>query len=307
MSKELRELEKIFDWLHKVTDYFKPYKPDVKSMVINYRNLSSEINLLLHIPDSMKRKIVKVEIPAYQNFVITDMMDESFNRIRALWRFEDGKWKLDSKALPESEMFLVTLKGKVPKTSLLKLIRIQPARNRDQTEEFDRYWLDSMIRNVGLLEQIWHELNVEDVNVAARVGIERCFSTTVPKELKAKLKATRRWIQAGHGRSREEVFRAWADVRRASRALKIPVDKIVDLMYKLTIGETFTSFLSVDRPYSLGDVRREEQLVSLLFPERMLVEAITELSLKQPTATGYLTFKKEDYTETIEESFSELL
>ena len=306
MKEKLEELEKIFEWGNKVVNYYKPYKPEVKSMTINYRTLSSEINLLLYIPDNIRRRITKVEIPAYQNFVITNMIDESFNPIRHLWRFENGKWKLNPKSLPASEKFLVTLHGKVPKIVMSNLVRIQPAKNRDQTEEFDRYWLDSMIRNVGLLEQIWHELNVEDVNVAVRVGIERCFSATIPKELKMKLKATQRWIRAGHGLDREEVFRAWRDLRRASRAIKIPVDKIVDIMYKLTTGETFTRFLSVDRPYTLGDVRREEQLISL-FPERMFVEALTELSLKQPTATGYLTFKKKKYIETIEQSFSELL
>ena len=306
MSKEVGELEKILEWVHKVTDYFKPYRPDIKSMVINYRNLNSEINLLLHIPDSMKRKVATVEVPAYQNFVIADMMDETFTRIGGLWRFEDGKWKLDPSSLPASEKFLVMMRGKVPRTTLSKIVRVQPATNRDQTEEFDRYWLDSMIRNVGLLEEVWHELNVEDVNVGVRVGVERCFSTTIPKDLKMNLKATQRWVRAGHGQDKTEVARAWAELRRASRALKIPVDTIIDVMYKLTTGETFTRFLSLDRRYSLGNVRREEALVSL-FPERMSVEALTELSLKQPVATGYLTFKKKDYTETVRESFSKLL
>jgi hypothetical protein len=306
MSIQLRNFEKVFEWVHKVLDYFEPYKPDTKSMVINYRNMNSEINILLHIPENLKRKISKVEIPAYQGFVIADMMDESFNRIGNLWNFADGKWKLDPSTLPPSKKYLVILRGKIPEDILTRIVRVQPAVNRDQTEEFDRYWLDSMIRNVGLLEDMWQELSIEDIGVRVRVGIERSFLTTVPKELMNKLKATQRWVSAGHGRDKDEVTRAWGQLRRASREMKISVDTILDIMYKLTTGETFANYLNVATPYSLGEIKREERLIGL-FPERMFVDARTELSIRQPIATGYLTFKKKEYTQEVEKSFSDLI
>lgn len=56
--------------------------------------------------------------------------------------------------------------------------------HRDQTPEMDKYWLNSMIKNVDYLESIYRELEVDDINVSVHVGVERCFSTTFPKELK---------------------------------------------------------------------------------------------------------------------------
>lgn len=292
-------------WINKANEYLKPFKPEIRSMVINYRNRRSEINLLLHIPDSIRRKFHFVEVPAYQNFVIQDMMDESFLRIGGLWQYEDGKWKLDPGKLPKSERYLLMLRGTVPSETLNQLVRIQPAVNRDQTEDFDRFWLDCMLRNVALLEKVWQELSIDEVNVGVKVGVERCFSTTIPKELKGRLEATQRWIAAGRGKDREEVSRAWQRMREVTRSSKVSVDEIVQTIYRLTTGEAFATFLAVDDPYRIGEIRREERFVGL-FPARMAVEATTELGLKKPTAAGYLSFKKKAYANEIRASLDKL-
>jgi hypothetical protein len=169
----------------------------------------------------------------------------------------------------------------------------------------DKYWLNSMIRDVAYIENIYRQLEVDDIDIAVKVGIERCFSATFPEELKRVLEASQRWIRAGHGRDRNEIQRAWSNLRRVTGSSQIEVGDIVKTIYKLTIGELFVDYLSVDTPYVLGEVRREERFMGL-FPEKMSVEATTDLSLKQPIATGYLTFKKKDYMKKIEEFLSEL-
>lgn len=250
---------------------------------------------------------MKMEIPAYQNFVISEMRDESFNRIGRLWWFEDGKWKLNPSNLPPSERYLLTLKGKLPEDTLTKIVFVQQAANKDRTEEeTDRYWLTSMIRNVEILEKLWDALNVDDVIAGIKIGIENCLSSALPKELKSRIEGTQRWIRAGRGRDREEVWRAWGEMHRLTKESKISVEEIVDIIYKLTTGETFSKFLTVDRPYIIGEIMREETF-KRTFPDRMHVETCTYLTLKQPAATGFLTFKKKDYIETVKKEFKELL
>jgi len=295
----------VIGWLEKASEYFKPFTPEVKSIIVNYKNKRSEINLLLNIPDGVRRKIHSVEVPAYQNFTVYDMLDESFARVGELWQYEDGKWKLDPSKLPKSEKYLLMLRGSIPNETLNALVRIQPAVNRDQTEEVDRYWLDCMLRNVALLEKIWQELSIDEVNVSVNVGIERCFSTTIPKELKTRLDATRDWVAAGRGKDREEVIRTWHRMRQVSQTSKVTVEDILDIIHKMTTGETFGTFLAVDHPYRIGEIRMPQKSISLI-PAQMAVEANTELGLKKPTATGYLSFKKKDYTEEVKASLDKL-
>jgi hypothetical protein len=288
----------VVGWVDKVTEYFQPFRPEIKSMVVNYKNRRSEINLLLTIPDGIRRKVHSVEIPAYQNFAIHDMLDETFTRVGGLWRYEDGKWKMDPSKLPKSEKYFVMLRGAIPQETLNQLVRVQPAMNRDQTEDVDRFWLDCMLRNVSLVEKIWQELNIEEVSVGVKVGIERCFSATLPKEVKQHSQVVRQFLLAGRGSNREELQRAWRNMRVQAQTSKVGVDEIVGVIQQLTTGEAFGNFLAVDQPYTIGEVRREERYVGL-FPVQMGVEATAELGLKRHTATGFLSFKKKLYNEEI--------
>ena len=305
MSVEYEKIAEAFGWIDKAIDYLRCYKPETKSMAINYRTRDAEIELVLYIPDNLKRKLRKVEIPAYQNFVIDEMRDESFTKIGELWQFKDNKWILDPTKLPRSERYLLTLKGKLSNDILTRLVYVQPAANKDRTEDIDRYWLRSMIRSVESIEKLWDALNVDEVSARVRIGIERYLSTTIPKELNRRIDVTRKWIHVGRSRDRQRLYKVWGEMRHMYKT-NISVDEIIDLIYKLTDGSFFSQFVLVDEPYMLGDIRREETFKGT-FPERMQVIACTCLTLKQPIAAGDLTFKKKEYTKTIEEKFSDVV
>jgi len=302
---KLSEIEKVFEWMGKVKKAFKPFKPEFKDIRINYRTHKSELRLALYIPDSIKRTIAKTKVPAYQNFVVSEMIDESFSIVPSAWVFHKGNWILKSSSLPSSERFLLKLVGEVPRKILSDIVRIQPAQNRDQTPEQDKYWLHSMIRNVDYFKDIYRELEVDDINVMVHVGVERCFSTTFPKELKTLLKASQRWTRAGYGRDRNEIQRAWSELRRVRRHSNVQVGDIIATIYKLTLGELFAEYLTVEQPYSLGEMKREERFMGM-FPQKMAVEAHVDLNLKHPVATGYLTFNKDEYMKHITKYLSEL-
>lgn len=301
----LSDIEKIFEWVSKVRKFFEPFKPEFKDMRINYRTRQSEMSLALYIPDSVRRSVNKIEIPAYQNFQIAEMIDESFSKVELVWHFDDGKWKMNTSVLPASERYLLKLKGEVPKEIMSDIIRIQPAQNRDQTSEMDRYWLNCVITDVDYFRDMYRQLEVGDIDVTVRVGIERCFSTTFSEELKRVLEASQRWVRAGHGRDRNEIQRAWMNLKSVAGSSQIQVGQITRTIYELTIGELFKDYLSVGLPYSIGEIRREERFMGL-FPEKMSVEATTDLSLKQPFARGYLTFKKKEYMKKIEKHLTKL-
>jgi hypothetical protein len=266
-------------------------------MSINYRDRTSEINLALKIPTGLRRR-QPVEIPAYYGFVIAEMIDESFGPVSGAWRYEDGKWKLDAAKLPQCENFLLKLKGNVSPKILDSLVRIQPAINRDQTEEADRFWLSCMLRNVELLEGIYKELNIDDVAVNVKVDIQRTFSSTIPGEFRRRLEATKRWITAGRGKNRDEVSRAWRAMRTLEATSKVPAEEIINTVLRLTTGEAFVSFLSVEQPFRLGLIMPEQ--FTGPFPSKMGVDTTTELGLARPSASGYLSFKKKAFAAELE-------
>jgi hypothetical protein len=298
-------VNKALGWVKSILERFQPFRPDVNSMIINYREQRSEIWLHIKIPSGMRRHLASVKIPAFEDFDISFMMDRSLHRMALPWKLENKNWVLNPSVLLSDKDYLVVMKGPISKRVLDELVRVQPAMNRDQTPSEDKYWLSCMIRNQKLLETMYQELQIQEIDVKVKVGIERCFSTAVPPQLKKQLDTMDRWVQAGLGKDRGEVTKAWSALRFAYASGKIDQDSIASIVKTLTENEIFRQYVTVEPPFIIGDVRRNERFAGLI-PNEMFVEAITELSLRRPECTGYLCFKKKDYIEIIKHELNKI-
>jgi len=291
------------DWIEKVLAFLGPYKPIKKKMRINHTDGTSEIGLVLNMPSKLKLKLTTTRIPAYQNFYVHEMQTEDFSSLNVsdYWKRDpDGSWILNPTKLPNCDKFFVRLKGKMPREIISRLVFINEATNRDQTEESDKYWIKSMIRDIELVEAMWEMLEIEDVNVGIKVGINRCFSAAIPSGFTKKLRATQKWIEAGHTRDRQKVYKAWAELRRAQYSKSCSPEEFMELISRLTSGDLFGNYLYVEKPYNLGSINRGSDTSGVL-PNFMYVQALTDLNLKQYAADGYLVFNKKKYIEDIKE------
>jgi hypothetical protein len=302
----LKDAVSALEWVNKVVGFLEPYKPIKKKMKINHADKTSEIALVLNMPSKLKLKFTTTKIPAYQNFYIDEMLAEDFSPLDVsnYWKRDfDGSWILDPKNLPNCDKFLVRLKGKMPQEVISNLVFINEATNRDQTEESDRYWMKCMIKDIELIESMWEVLEIEDVNVGIKVGINRCFSAAIPSGLTRKLKASQRFIRAGHMRDREELNRAWAELHRAQRSKGGNPDELLGLINRLTNEDSFGKYIYVDEPYNLGPIKKDSNTTGIL-PNFMYVQALTDLNLNQYAADGYLVFNKKKYIEDIKENMN---
>ncbi len=305
MTKVPDEVKTALDWVEKVIKFFEPYKPEKKMMRINCINQTSEIGLLINIPDQYKRKVGKIKIPAYQNFQIYEMMTEDFNLLDVvkLWTNVNGQWVLNTSVLPPVDNFFLKMRGYMSPEIISKMVFVDEAKNRDQTEEIDRYWLKCMIKDVELIENVWNMLEIQHVNVGIKVGINRCFSTAVPNTYHKKIEAAQRFLRYGQTRDRQKVFHAWNEYRKTLRMEGVSIDALIDLIGKLTSGETFGDFVHVERPYTRGPINREQEF-SGPFPNYMRVQALTDLDLKNYVADSYMVFEKKKYIDKIKEKIN---
>lgn len=185
------DISNVFGWFSKVTQCLKPFRPETRNMRINFKDSSSEIEVVIHITDSIRKNMHFIEIPQYENFQITKMMDSSFNTLRGTWFSDNNCWKTNPDDLTVGERYFIVMKGRIPESFLKKYIRIQPASNRDQTAELDRYWLNSMLNNVEDLEKIYQSLDIEEVNFGVNIAIDKVFAMKIPKDLSNALKITK--------------------------------------------------------------------------------------------------------------------
>lgn len=298
-------LDKVTSWIPKVMDNLKPYRPDIKNVNIDYLNRNTELGLIINVPNGLRRRIRHIEIPSSSNYRINSIMD-GYNQIELadVVQLDGQKIKIKTDRLSANETFFISLKGKLPQETLDDIVYVQPAKNKDRKGGTERYWLMSMIRNAESIENLWETLNVDNVIAGVDIGIERYLSTNLPPELKKGLEAMNSWTKATYSNNWEDVRRGWLNMRSVRKS-RITVEELIGIFKKLTTDEFFSDFIDIDNPYFLGEVKNNEPYHAI--PQNIYAEAHTRLTLKQPTAEGYMTFKKENYVECIKKKYDEII
>ena len=157
--------ESFIGWFEKIKKYFEDFKPETRTIIINYSKRTSTIGLVLHIDEGFRKNHNRIKIPHYPGFEISRMQDAIFRELKFLWMREADQWILDAKLLPPSDGYFIELEGLVEEQAIKDLVHIQPAINRDSDQVNDKYWLDSCIKNPTLLEKVWTHFQIDDVDV----------------------------------------------------------------------------------------------------------------------------------------------
>jgi hypothetical protein len=300
--------EALLKQLREVTERLKPFRPDVKSFRIDYLGRNSEVKYLLFIPDGVRRKVRrKIEIPAISGFRFDEMWDlDKTELVNFTWGYDGNKWFLDISKLPASEKYWLTIKGKVSNQFLGQLVSVKAAENPCKEGETDKYWIHSALKDVDMLHKIWTELNIEQVNADVRIGVERMFTSAIPREVKERFELQRQLLTAISSGNRDLEQRLRFKYRRSSVTPMISPSELYELLLSLVTGDFFAGFVTVTQPFIMNNVEPIKDL-GVLVPEKVKVGVQTDLSYKMPTAKGDLFFQRKQYEESVSDKVKELL
>lgn len=287
-------------------DKLKPYKPEMRTMTIDYRDCSSKLMIVLKIPDGIKRQVRFVEIPAYDGYTVEGVFDDSLNKIRVNWVNADGKWKADALTFGKAEKFLVSMKGSVSKEALNQLVSLQVPKDPKRDKDVESYWLHSGIKDMSILERLYDDLLIEKVNMSVKVGVERHFTSAIPQEITDMLEARRKFMDAVTLRDRNKEFKTGRALDQAEKeAGKITLARIQQILNGLIAGDVIAGYIKADNPYSVDGISPVTTLS--LIPEQINVGVSTDLKFDRPAAEGNLTFEYTKYSEKIKEDFAKVI
>ena len=296
----------VLGWFEKIKEYFNDFRPEARSMTINFSNQTSTIGLAITVEDGFRKNHNKIKIPAYPGFKITKMQDASFHQIQSLWKHVNGEWILNAKDLPPSNGYFVELEGTIDKKNLKDLVHIKPSINRDSNDQVDKYWLDASLKNPKKLERIWHELQIDEVDASVKIDISKLFGLRVPQEIKDKTDAIQKYLNAGKLGDRGLLFRAMHDYKRQERKTSFHPNDFVRVITNLTARNTLLEFISIDERYDIGEIDHFTTYEGII-PRDIKVQALTKLTLHNPQALGYLTLQRKLYLKKIQEEFDKIL
>lgn len=294
-------------WYDRVKEQFTDFKPEARSMAINFSRGVSQIGFQITVPDGWRKKRRKVMIPAISGYKILHMTDEGFREQKQLWKLTDNHFVLNANELPASEHYLVVMEGNIDEITLKNLVYIKPAANRDNDNENDKYWLDASIRQPKIFEKIYSDLEVDDVNVRVVINIDKMFGLTLPSEVKEKALAVQELLKASSNFDRNRLFKAALEYKRQEKiSPSFDPGNFFKIIQRLTAGDIIRQHIDVDRPYDIGDIEQPEKYINIV-PQNIKVQTITRLSLQTPIATGYLVFKREKYLEKLRSEFKKIV
>jgi hypothetical protein len=297
----------ISDQIASLTKHFKPYKPEVKSFRIDYLNQSSELKYFLNIPSGVTRKTRRrVELPVSYGFRIYDIVDmDSGSLVRVDFDEAKMKWTCNLGSFPNSERFMVTVKGVIGPDFLRRLVDVKAALNPDRDGGTDRYWIHAALRDVSILERVWSELNIDRVNIDVRIGVERFFASAIPEGIKKGLVVRQKLLDAIK-RGERNIEGLKLQYRRAEQAGGVSPKDLYDLVLRLVSGEFFVDYVSIDQPFVIGGIEPEREVTALI-PERVKVGVLGDLNFHNPAAKGDLRFKRKNYVESVSEEIKQFV
>lgn len=296
----------IADGLGKLREYFSDFRPEIRTMEINYAQRKSRINFQVSIPEGMRKKSRKIKIPFAQGYKIIEMIDDAFLPQDHHWRAADDHYVLDAKDLRSSSTYRVTLEAGIDTSALEKLVYVRPTLNRDNDDDNDNYWLESSIKQPNLLNKIYASLEVSDVNVGVVVDIEKMFGLTIPPEIKQTLDGVTRLLDASRHFDRNKVLREAIYYKKQARQYPMAKpDDFYRLINRVTDREVIVRHINLDRPYDISDIEHPQKYAGVV-PQSLKIQVSAKLTLQSPIAEGYLRFQRKKYRETLRDEFAKL-
>lgn len=298
--------EGILAWFDRIKGYFKDFRPEARTMTINFSRKTSIIELALKIDEGFRKNHRKIKIPAYAGFKISSMKDATFNELKSLWTINNSEWTLEAKSLPASDGYLVKMEGDIDERGLKDLVHIKPAVNRDSKGDDDRFWLDSALKKPKLLEQIWTELQIDEVDVGVLIDVNKLFGLQIPQEIKERAEVIQNYLRAGKNMDRQGIFNNARNYSRQERAGSFNPNEFLQVIQNLTTRSTLLGYLDVEPQYSIGDIEQPTKYAGIV-PQDVKVQTLTTLTLHDPQSMGYLTFKRQLYLDKIKSEFDDIV
>lgn len=271
--------------------------PDLKSLTIDYPSQSSLMKIRLKPSNSWRNPFSKIEIPLAHGYEVTGIIDSGFNTIQVDGEVKDGKWVAPAKHFAKGESYLFELRGTVDQSVIDRFVEVRAPENPTKRQTEDSYWLHSALKDPGALEQIYSDLNIDRLSMNVGVGVERSFSTAIPKAAEELLRAKQDFNTALRQKQRNLRHVQHSLYSAEQKAGKITVDRIYELITRLSSKDGIQDFIEVSKSFDVGNINPVRDLH--LFPSSVDVSVAASLSLRTPVLQGDLVFQKTAFREDV--------
>lgn len=290
----------LVDVVRRAYGFFDDFHPETKSVRYNYREATSEITFLLHVPDNRKRQFGKVKIPRGEGYRLKGMFSlPDYNPVHAAYSTKGGYVSFEPKELPNQDEYIVTLNGDVEPQTLSEIVHLKAPEDPTRTDEEDSYWIHSAIKRPEVMKDVYDDMQVDNVDISLNVGVQRCFSNGIPEDVLSVFDRTRELLNASNKDDRNKILIASRRRYQARRDLSTSPAEAADIVRSLATADNLQDYIEVDDPFRERNINPGSPEKNI-FPESVSVDVTTDLNLDRQAADGDIVFKKKSFQEFVE-------
>jgi len=281
-------------------EFFEDFEPQTRSVRYNYREANSEMTFFIRVPDSRKRQFGKVKIPLADGYRLKGMFSlPDYKRVNASHTSREGYITFNPKELPNQNEFIVTLRGDVEPDTLNEIVHLKSPEDPTRTEEEDSYWIHSAIKRPGVMKEVYDDMQVDNVDISMNVGVQRCFSNSIPKDVLSIFDRTKELLEASNEHDRNKIVTASKRRYEARQNLSTSPAEAADIIRSLATAEHLQDFIDIEDPFRERNINPGTPKQNL-FPETVSVDVTTDLHLDRQAANGDIVLQKKDFQEFVE-------
>lgn len=289
-----------------VRERTKPFKPEIKSVKVDYLNRSVEMVSVVYVPPGLKRVLKSIDLPS-KGLRFSEVRSSLWDPIPSVIVSEGDRIVFRASQLPDSdEHFFVLLKGQLSSEALRHWVSVASSADPLDDNGCDIYWMTAAIQDPEILEELYRSVQIDNVDISIHVALQRYFLTSLPESVHRLLRAQDDLVKAAQVKNRNLRARAEYTIRHYSKTGVMSQQQIAQLVGELISHATLRKHVRTTDLYQVLRVDPDERRTSLV-PERFAVHAGTFLNKQRKIADGKLTFSREEFKKSVAEQVKTLL
>lgn len=194
-----------------------------------------------------------------------------------------------------TDLVLMQFQYKIPDSKFISnLVETKVAAEPLEFNERDEYWMHAQLRFPQILQKIYSDLKIQDVDLSVNVAVDNEVKTAIPKHVTRHLQLIRDMLAETE---RGKAHKLLLQHLQMKRRIGIDIYALINEISSIFLPSRFKNYIEIVSPFKYVDSRQGTASYNFpgqLVPKVMTVISQTDLSLQTPAVDGKLVYKKKN-------------
>lgn len=293
----LQEISKVLDKI-----YF--FKKEGQSIYIKIPEKICQYDVAIRVQKSgVFSKNINFPLPRVDCIKGT-CMPSLYQLENSILRTPDG-FVLSGESIPkETDLILLQFQYNIPSSKFISnLVETRVAIEPEEFNDKDEYWMHAQLKFPKILQKIYSELEIQDIDLNVNVAVDNEIKTAIPKEVTKDLQIIREMLsQTERGKAHRLLLRHLQMKRR----IGVDIYELIMQAQALFMPFNFRNYIEVTSPFKYFNSKQNIEFYDFpgqLVPKIMEVVSKADLTLETPAINGKVIYRKKELFEKLDDIF----